>query len=169
MNLENAIKTAIEYETKVRDTYLEATEAAKDPTGKRVLKSLADEEQGHLDYLEHKLDQWTRTGKVTVTQLETSVPKPAIIQAGVEKLVARKGAKADQAEIDLLARALELELETSGFYKRMVDELPAGDRDMFARFEEIEQGHVAIVQAELDNLRGMGFWFDSQEFDLESG
>ena len=32
---------------------------------------------------------------------------------------------------------------------------------------EIEEGHVAIVQAELDSLQGMGFWFDMQEFNLE--
>jgi hypothetical protein len=33
----------------------------------------------------------------------------------------------------------------------------------------IEDGHVAIVQAELDSVTQMGFWFDYREFDLEAG
>jgi peptide deformylase len=39
---------------------------------------------------------------------------------------------------------------------------------MFARFLEIEEGHARIVQAEIDTLTGMGFWFDVQEFRLEA-
>jgi hypothetical protein len=33
---------------------------------------------------------------------------------------------------------------------------------------EIEAGHEAIVQAEIDALNGLGFWFDFTEFRLES-
>ena len=36
-------------------------------------------------------------------------------------------------------------------------------------FLGIEQGHQAIVQAEIDALSGLGFWFDFQEFNLEAG
>jgi hypothetical protein len=34
-------------------------------------------------------------------------------------------------------------------------------------FLEIEDGHLAIVQAQLDSVQGMGFWFDIAEFRLE--
>jgi hypothetical protein len=40
---------------------------------------------------------------------------------------------------------------------------------LFQRFVEIEQGHLAIVQAEIDSVSGLGFWFDMREFDLETG
>jgi hypothetical protein len=33
---------------------------------------------------------------------------------------------------------------------------------------EIEEGHVSIVQAELDSVQGLGYWFDVPEFALES-
>jgi hypothetical protein len=33
---------------------------------------------------------------------------------------------------------------------------------------EIEDGHLAIVQAQLDSVQGMGFWFDVAEFRLET-
>ena len=170
MKLEEAIQTAIEYETRVRDAYRQAAAGASDPIGKKVLGALADEEQGHLDYLQAKLAQWQETGRLVAEELKTVVPSPAAIESGLAaKDEERPTRAADTAEIAFLEEALALEQETSAFYKRMVDELPEDDRPMFARFEEIEDGHVAIVQAELDNLRGLGYWFDHQEFDLERG
>ena len=71
------------------------------------------------------------------------------------------------AELQTLKKALDVELETSNFYKKMVKELPAEGQELFARFVEIEEGHLAIVQAELDYASGTGFWFDFMEFNLE--
>ena len=69
-------------------------------------------------------------------------------------------------ELDMMRKALALETETSSFYRKMVDELPPDARPLFSRFVEIEEGHLAIVQAEIDYMSGTGFWFDTQEFDL---
>ena len=74
MNLEEAIKTSIEYETKVRDVYNEAEQKAENATGKRVFNVLAKEEQHHLDYLKSRLDEWQSTGKVTIEELTTAIP-----------------------------------------------------------------------------------------------
>lgn len=51
MTVEEAIKTALEYEVKVRDSYLGAIDNIKDATGQHVFKVLGEEEQGHVDYL----------------------------------------------------------------------------------------------------------------------
>jgi rubrerythrin len=72
-------------------------------------------------------------------------------------------------ELEFLRQALEAEVETSAYYERMVAELDADGRKLFAHFLEIELGHKAIVQAEIDALTGLGFWFDFQEFNLEAG
>ena len=72
-------------------------------------------------------------------------------------------------EIQLLYNFLDTEVETSNFYRRMVNELEGESREMFARFLKIEEGHEAIVQARIDSVTGMGFWFDLQEFNLEAG
>ena len=66
----------------------------------------------------------------------------------------------------MLKKALALEQETSAFYGSLVDEL-GEDGKLFARFMEIEEGHLAIVQAELDYLNKTGTFFDFQEFTLE--
>jgi rubrerythrin len=69
----------------------------------------------------------------------------------------------------MLQKALLAEIETANFYQRMVKELPADHQPLFKRFLEIEEGHQLIVQTEIDQLSGFGFWFDFQEFDLEAG
>jgi len=69
----------------------------------------------------------------------------------------------------LLKIALELERQTSGFYRQLVDTLTLAERGLFARFLEIEQGHLLLVQAEIDALAGHGTWFDVMEFRLEAG
>ena len=168
MNLEQAIKTAIEYEKKVAQTYQEAQAKAADPVGQRIFKVLADEEQGHVDYLESRLTEWQKTGHITVERLATAIPRCDAIKAAA-KLGERLEKKSlSQAEVDLLQRALEVEVETSAFYKRMVTELDDEGRALFTRFVEIEEGHVTIVQAEMDSVKGLGFWFDMQEFSLEA-
>ena len=169
MNLEQAIKTAIEYEKKVWQTYQEAQVKASDPVGQRIFKVLADEEQGHVEYLESRLIEWEKTGQITVESLETAIPQCDAIKEAAAKLGERLEKKSlSQAEVDLLQRALEVEDETSAFYKRMVAELDDEGRALFTRFVEIEEGHVTIVQAEMDAVKGLGFWFDMQEFQLEA-
>ena len=70
-------------------------------------------------------------------------------------------------ELEMLKRALEVEKETSDFYRKLVDQMEGDAKKLFARFLEVEEGHLNLVQAEIDALQGMGVWFDCREFDLE--
>ena len=74
MTIEEAIKTAIEYESRVWATYVEAMKQATNKTGKRVFGVLASEEQDHLKYLKSRLDEWEKTGNITVADLKTAIP-----------------------------------------------------------------------------------------------
>jgi rubrerythrin len=171
MDLERAITTAIEFETKVRDSYLKARDKTQDPKGRRVFEVLCSEEQGHIDYLRSRLEEWNKAGKISPAKLETTLPSREQITAGLARLrssMKTKPSPGSQPELQLLHAALQAEQETAAFYLRMVSELPPEGRTLFARFLEIEQGHVAIVQAEIDAVSGLGFWFDVQEFRLES-
>jgi len=167
MTIEEAIQTAIEYENKVKSVYGSAVESAKDPIGKRVFAVLAKEEQGHIDYLNFKLDELERTGEVTPETLETAIPSEAAIKKAVSQLESHMADEDKGREIEMLKKALDVEQETSSFYKKMVSELPAEGQALFRRFVEIEEGHVAIVQAELDYLTGTGHWFDFREISME--
>lgn len=167
MTIEEAIKTAIQFETNVEGVYRNAVEEATDPIGKKVFSVLADEEHGHLDYLNHRLEEFTSTGKVTVEDLQTAIPSEEVIREGVDKLETRM-AEADRGrELQMLYKARDVEEKTSDFYKKMVSDLSSEGQELFKRFVEIEEGHMAIVQAEIDYLSGSGHWFDFREISLE--
>jgi rubrerythrin len=166
MTIEEAIKTAIEYEIKVRDAYLGNLDAIKDSAGRRVFQVLGDEEQGHVDYLEACLAEWQRTGRVSDKELATVVPSGTTIEAGMQALGQHLQERDFGSEIRMLEKALEMEQETSAFYGRMVNEMDEG-RELFQRFLEIEEGHQTIVLAELDYLGRTGSFFDFQEFTME--
>ncbi len=166
MTTEEAIRTAIDVEEDVRDLYMRAAEATDDPTGKRIFSVMGEEEQGHVDYLKHRLDELSRTGHVTLAELETILPSPEKIASATEGLDATMEKKERGGELGMLRKALEAERKTSEFYSDLVAQLPAEGKALFARFVEIEDGHLAIVQAEIDRLTGHGTWFDFQEFQL---
>lgn len=173
MSIEKAIKTAIEFETRVRQLYEEAKDKAKDPIGKKVFGVLVNEEQGHLDYLNSRLSEWQKTGTITHRGLKTAIPSKEAILQEVDKLESKvKEHDMDRhhsSELRMLQNALEVERETCAFYTKMVSEVPSEGQQLFSRFVEIEDGHLAIVQAEIDYLSGPGYWFDFKEFDLSGG
>lgn len=167
--LEQAIKTAIEYENKVHAVYNEAREQATDPIGRRIFATLAREERGHIEYLERCLAEWQRTGKLVAPALETAIPSRDTIEQGLERMRQKvEGQRSGTTvETELLQRAIEAEDVTSSFYKRMVAELDEEGQQLFARFVEIEEGHLAIVRAEMDAVTGLGYWFDMPEWQFQ--
>jgi rubrerythrin len=169
MTIEEAIHTAIEHENSVRDVYMDASGKVQDPIGKKVFAVLAREEQGHVDFLNNCMRQWRETGKVNPMRLNTAVPAREVINKAVSELSAGMNVKDRATELEMLRRALAAEHKTSAFYKKMVAELPPEGQALFRPFVEIEEGHVTIVQAEMDALTGTGTWFDVLEISLEAG
>jgi rubrerythrin len=167
MKLEDAITTAIDFEEQVSDVYRQAMEQTSDPIGRRTFGVLADEELKHLNYLRSRLDELQRTGGITAEQLDTALPSQQKIRNGISKLESRMGQDDKGTELQLLSKALKVEQDTVDFYRKMASELTAEGRNVFARFLEIEEGHLAIVQAEIDYVSKTGYWFDIKEFDME--
>jgi rubrerythrin len=169
MKLGDAIKAALEYEAGVHKVYLEAMEQTADPKAQRIFKVLGDEEMGHLEYLRHRLDEWQKNGKIVVEALGTVIPARQAIDASLQDLRKTVTPKvANQVrELELLKKALDAEIKTGAFYKEMVRTLDGEGQALFKRFVEIEDGHTAIVQAEIDAVSHLGFWFDTPEFRLE--
>lgn len=172
MAIEDAITTAIQFETRVRDVYNEAAAKAVDDAGRGILKLLADEENHHLEYLNHLLGRWKETGELGGEGLRTAIPSPEAVRKVAGRLQEHVSDRRDRpslaGELEALHRALDVEIETGNFYERMVKELGDDGRKVFGRFLEIEQGHRAIVQAEIDHLSATGFYFDLAEFNVEA-
>ncbi len=134
---------------------------------RKIFGVLADEEDRHLQYLESRLEEWERTGAVTAAALETAIPSRDAIDGALAKLGKRMSEQDFGVELEMLKKALALEIAATTFFRDMVGQLKNEEQKLFARFVEIEAGHEAIVQAEIDALTGLGFWFDYTEFRLE--
>lgn len=167
MNVEEALKTAIEYETELRDIYFEAAEAEDDDKGRKFFQSMGKDEQGHLDYLNDRLKQWRETGKISAEKLKSAVPSREEIERQTDgvKSLAEKESRGLKSQ--MLSKALKMEIKTSDFYQKMVDQMPADAQEMFARFLEIENNHIRTIEFELDYIGKTGYWFDVKEFDME--
>jgi rubrerythrin len=167
MTIEEAIKTAIEYEVRIRDIYRDATAAVDDEVGKRIFETLCKDEQHHVDYLQYKLKQLQDTGTVVSERLDSAIPSQEIVDREAEKVKSLVAKDFLGIRRQMLSKALKMEIETSDFYQKMVNELPAEGRALFERFLEIENNHIKAVQFELDYLSKTGYWFDIKEFDME--
>lgn len=167
MRLDEAILTAIEYETRVRDHYLNSADKIRNSAGRRVFELLASEEQGHVDYLLARLGQWRRDGTVGMFSLTSALPNRDELKKALKTVEHLEPQDILDDERQVLDVALNLEKETSDYYRRLIGQVEGPAREMFQRFLEIEDGHVAMVQAEIDYLSDNGFWFDFTEFNME--
>ena len=172
MKLEHAITTAIKFETRVHATYAEAAATAENPVARRVFSTLCEEEKGHIRYLRERLEEWRANGSINIYEIGGELGSRSAVEAGAARLrttLAGGSPGGTGVELESLRKALQAERETSDFYKKMVATLDAEGKRLFERFVEIEEGHLAIVQAEMDLVTGSGFWFDTGEFRPEAG
>ena len=170
MKLDSAIKVALEHERGVCEAYRVAMKKSSDEAGKRVFSALCEEEVNHVKYLEERLAEWERTGKISVQKLGTAVPsRDAITRSldNVRKTVKVKKTTLQDVELDSLRKALDAEVKTTIFYREMVAKLDGEGQKLFQRFVEIEAGHEALVQAEIDSVSNCGVFLGALEFSLE--
>ena len=167
MTIEEAIKTAIGFEIRIRDIYSEAVGAVEDEVGKSIFETLSNDEQRHIDYLQYKLEQLQNTGKITVERLDSAIPSQKIINQQADQLKSLAVKDFHGIKQQMLSKALKIEIETSEFYQKMAEELSDEGQTLFKRFLEIENNHINAVQFELDYLSKTGYWFDFKEFDME--
>jgi rubrerythrin len=168
MKLETAITSALEFENRIRDLYIEAVARTDDPAGKKIFQALADDEQRHVDYLDSRLDEWQRRGQLTAARLASTIPDKTAIRKEAAALQSKMSEDARGLKQQMLSRALEMEIETSRFYKELIGQVADDHKAMFERFLEIEDNHVEAVQFELDHLNDTGFWYGFEAFDMES-
>ncbi len=166
MDIREALKTAVEYEKRIVETYTRAIAKTTDDVGRRVFKLLEDEERDHVAYLEKKLSEYQSEGALSAEDLGTRLPPLQKIKAATEGVEEPLGEGGFKDELDMLEQARKVELETSAYYHRLVDELPEEGKAFFGRFVDIEDGHVALVEAEIEYLQHKGAWLSVDDGDL---
>lgn len=166
MDLLEALASAIAFEHRVRDHYAECSRKTTDPLGKRIFATMAREEQEHVAYLETRKADWLARGAIAPAQPPTGLPSSAWLNHATEKIAASGlspvGSPGNHAipELAFLREALELERQTAALYEDLVNQLLPSYQELFKRFMDIEDGHILLIQAEIEALVGHGRWFD---------
>ena len=160
---------ALEYEKKIRDLYISAISIIDDDRGKEIFKTLADEEQSHIDFLESKIEKLKTTGKLSDEMLKTSVPDTKLLMENIEsmKIAIPERMLGDVKRV--LSSALKLEVETTEYYKKALESAEGEVKKILKKFIVIEKRHTDVVQFELDSVSRNGFWLDFPEINMEVG
>ena len=173
MDLGHAIVTAIKFESRVHAVYAEAAAAAGDAEARRAFSILRDEEMAHIRYLRRCLEEWRSTGMINEEELPNQLGSRAAIEAGVARVrdTVRGGSGIDDGggELESLHTALAAERETENFSRQMVDRLDGDGRRLFRRFVEIEEGHVAVVRAQIELVSLTGTWIRVDDLAGDTG
>ena len=111
MKLKEAINSAIEYEEKVYQVYLRASEQVANPDAKKILNHLAKEEKYHLEYLHESLNRLNSGEKQIFDKLKTKMPSPEEIEKSLARLKAHLDRKSPnvvdpEEERNILEKAL---------------------------------------------------------------
>lgn len=167
MDSHTIFTTALKYEERVRDLYYTAVETIDDARGKAIFKSLGDDEQSHVDFLNYSLEQLQENKEIDVQKLQTAIPALDLINDNIEKMKAEIPEQMLGNIKTVLNNALDLEKETSNFYRDARDKAEGPIKEILTTFLEIEERHVDVVQIEIDHASSSGMWFNFMEVDLE--
>lgn len=159
MTVEEALKSALDFEHRVRDHYARAAEKAKENSANRLFAALAIEEQIHVDFLKARLTTWHLEQKINLQELKSAVPDQQWSAEGWQKLKEQNLDRDFSGDLGLLYEALKMEIAVHEHYQKLVDELEGAAKDMFRQFMIIEENHTAFVQAQIYALEKRGVWF----------
>lgn len=171
MELKDKVVEILNYAIKIERegliTYLNAARKAKDIGVKNMFISLARDEYHHMEILDKERERYIANqvyGPVKLPQSEIEQLIPRVKEA--EK---KRGAKGELSEIDALNIALDQEKQSRDYYFSKANELPDNceAKKLLLELARMEQMHYDLILAQLDYIKGTGFWFDMPEFSLE--
>lgn len=162
-----ALSKAISSEKMGIESYLRFARQTSNASGKDMFIRLAQDEFEHMNALEKEQDRLQEGRpcvriKIKQSDIEEIVPQLSDPEARI------KTGQGTADDLSALNIALDLERRAIAFYKKEgALSADAAVRALYARLAEMEEAHYGLIQAELDHIKDMGFWFGVQEFSLE--
>ena len=162
--LVEALQTAVAIEIDGRECYREATAGSKNEAGRKLLESLAEEEDTHL----HKLE-------TIYNNINANKSWPAInFEPGAESKLKSIFTNACQAtgvdvegadtELDVLKTALDKEKKSYDFYERQAQKAIYGvERDFYKKIAAEEKEHELALLDYYEYLIDPAGWFVKTE------
>ncbi len=166
MKAVDALELGIEREKGANTFYKNAAGATRDQNGKNMFDWLAKEELRHLAKLRQQLksvldnNNWLEWQKATTSINKAEFPS---ISEATGKIVVGAG------EIDALHQAIQSEKDAISFYKDAEASTPdLKGKNMFRALAEEEEGHLSLLEEELQWLTRSRKYFTIHRFELRA-
>lgn len=162
------IELAISREKGGHKFYSEAAEKTQAADGQRMFKWLAQEELGHLRYLEEVRKSLAGSGKFPAKRAGgQGISEPLNKKDFPWSTEAVGEVKLDTKEMEALRIGINAEKEDIAFYSGAAAEATdPGAKDMFTRLVAVETGHKELLEEEYDWLRKSKTYFTIHRFSL---
>lgn len=160
VSLIQIIQRAIQSERDGSRFYSRAAGATRDPKAKNMFEQLARDELYHVEVIEDLYRDLLTGGAI----------KPVKGYPIFEKREKESGEEIPNfgGEAEVLEQAIRDEIASRDFYRAAAASLgPGQGQEVFHDLVEMEEGHIRLLQAELDFLEKTGFYFDHMEFSVE--
>ncbi len=160
------LRTADEAEKEALLTYLKFARQTDDVGGKNMFIRLATDEYGHMVLLDGQINNVVGQKGWQPVEVDKSFVEPLLPKIS-EKDIRTMG-KANANELSALEAARTLEQGAITYYStnaknHALPEIQA----TFTRLAEMERAHLTLIEAEIDNVKKTGFWFDTIEYSVE--
>ena len=160
------LTTANDSEKESIITYLRFARQTEDVSGKNMFVRLAIDEFAHMTLLDREINNVAAEKGWVPVEVDKSLIEPLIPKISEKDIKTMGKAKANELAALETARALE---------QRAIDHYSANANNAalpeikatFTRLAEMEQAHWTMIQAEIDNVKKTGFWFDVIEYSVE--
>jgi len=159
-----ALKIAIQMEIDGKECYLQASKESNNELGRKLLQSLAAEEDTHRQKFEWIYDAIRNTKKWPATdfQIDGGERLRTIFARATEGMGAN--IRVLSTELDAVQTAVEMENKTYNFYKdRGESATYDAERDFYETLATEERGHRLVLLDYYEYLKDPAGWFVGKE------
>ncbi len=160
------LKTANESEKEALLTYLKFARQTQDSGGKNMFIRLAIDEFGHMTLLDNQISSVIAQKGWQSVAIDRSMVEPLLPKISTKDI--QTMGKANATELSALETARALEQRAIDYYSANAKNASLPEiQQTFKRLSEMEEAHYTMIQAEIDNIKKTGFWFDTIEYSVE--
>jgi len=160
-----ALQIAIQMEIDGKEYYLKASQQSSSEPGKKLLASLATEEDTHRQKFEHIYDTMRNTRKWTATDFQPDGGKRlrTIFARAIEN-TGSSNMKPLTTELKAIEAALDMENKSYDFYKkRGANAAYDAERDFYETIAAEEREHHLVLADYYEYLKDPAGWFTGKE------
>lgn len=155
------LRQAMGTELEGRALYLQAIERTEDELGKRMFRSLAQDEEEHLQILQAQYAAISRTGQwLDLDSAKEEEPDPSLRLFPEEEEKVGRLIPEDANDLDALKIAMDFERRGYRLYDKAAAETSDPTAQAVFRFlVEEESRHFALLDNAHDYLANQGMWY----------